>query len=114
MVSTLDIISNGRVELGIGAGWHVEEYEQYGYEFPSAVARIAQLDEAVSILKEMWVKPKASFKGKYYSIQDAICNPKPIQNPYPTIMIGGSGEKYLLKVVARHADRYNHPWGLQD
>jgi len=111
MVSTLDIISNGRVELGIGAGWHVEEYEQYGYDFPSAVARIAQLDEAVSILKEMWVKPKASFKGKFYSIQDAICNPKPIQNPYPTIMIGGSGEKYLLKVVVRHADRFNHPCG---
>jgi alkanesulfonate monooxygenase SsuD/methylene tetrahydromethanopterin reductase-like flavin-dependent oxidoreductase (luciferase family) len=59
----------------------------------------------------MWSKQNASFKGKYYSIKDAICNPKPIQNPYPTIMIGGSGEKYLLKVVAKHADRYNHPCG---
>jgi alkanesulfonate monooxygenase SsuD/methylene tetrahydromethanopterin reductase-like flavin-dependent oxidoreductase (luciferase family) len=62
----------------------------------------------------MWSKQNissSSFKGKYYSIKDAICNPKPLQEPYPTIMIGGSGEKYLLKVVAKHADRYNHPCG---
>jgi F420-dependent oxidoreductase-like protein len=113
MLSTLDIISNGRIELGIGAGWHEEEYRQYGYDFPATVVRIAQLDEAVSIIKAMWSKQNASssFKGKYYSIKDAICNPKPLQEPYPTIMIGGSGEKYLLKVVAKHADRYNHPCG---
>lgn len=111
MLSTLDIISNGRTELGIGAGWHEEEYTQYGYDFPPTVVRIKQLDEAVNVIKAMWSKQNASFKGKYYSIKDAICNPKPIQNPYPTIMIGGSGEKYLLKVVAKHADRYNHPCG---
>jgi F420-dependent oxidoreductase-like protein len=111
ILSTLDVISNGRVELGIGAGWHEEEYRQYGYDFPSAIVRIEQLDESISIVKAMWSKQKASFKGKYYSITDAICNPKPIQNPRPTIMIGGSGEKYLLKVVAKHADRYNHPCG---
>jgi alkanesulfonate monooxygenase SsuD/methylene tetrahydromethanopterin reductase-like flavin-dependent oxidoreductase (luciferase family) len=75
--------------------------------------RIEQLDEAISIIKAMWSKRNASssFKGKHYSIKDAICNPKPLQEPYPTIMIGGSGEKYLLKVVAKHADRYNHPCG---
>jgi F420-dependent oxidoreductase-like protein len=113
MLSTLDIISDGRIELGIGAGWHEEEYMQYGYDFPATVVRIAQLDEAVSIIKAMWSKQNASssFKGKYYSIKNAICNPKPLQEPYPTIMIGGSGEKYLLKVVAKHADRYNHPCG---
>jgi alkanesulfonate monooxygenase SsuD/methylene tetrahydromethanopterin reductase-like flavin-dependent oxidoreductase (luciferase family) len=101
------------MELGIGAGWHEEEYRQYGYEFPATVVRIAQLDEAVRIIKAMWSKQNASssFKGKYYSIEDAICNPKPLQEPYPNIMIGGSGEKYLLKVVAKHADRYNHPCG---
>jgi F420-dependent oxidoreductase-like protein len=114
MLSTLDVISNGRVELGIGAGWHEEEYRQYGYDFPTTIMRIEQLDEAISIIKAMWSKQNASspsFKGKYYYIKDAICNPKPLQEPYPTIMIGGSGEKYLLKVVAKHADRYNHPCG---
>jgi len=114
MLSTLDVISNGRIELGIGAGWHEEEYRQYGYDFPSTVVRIEQLDEAVSIIKAMWSKQKASFKGKYYTIKNAICNPKPLQKPHPTIMIGGSGEKYLFRVVAKHADRYNHPCGSVD
>jgi len=101
MLSTLDVISNGRIELGIGAGWHEEEYRQYGYDFPSTAVRIEQLDKAVSIIKAMWSKQKASFRGKYYTIKDAICNPKPVQKPHPTIMIGGSGEKYLLRVVAK-------------
>jgi alkanesulfonate monooxygenase SsuD/methylene tetrahydromethanopterin reductase-like flavin-dependent oxidoreductase (luciferase family) len=107
MSSTLDIISNGRVELGIGAGWYEQEYLAYGYDFPSDRTRIAQLDESISIIKAMWTDKYASFEGKYYKIQDAICNPKPIQKPHPLIMLGGSGEKYLLKVVAKHANRYN-------
>jgi alkanesulfonate monooxygenase SsuD/methylene tetrahydromethanopterin reductase-like flavin-dependent oxidoreductase (luciferase family) len=113
MLSTLDIISNGRVELGIGAGWHIEEYRQYGYDFPTSQIRIKQLEEAISIIKAMWSKEnrKATFSGQYYSIKDAVCNPKPIQRPNPVIMVGGSGEKYLLKVAAKYADRYNHPCG---
>ena len=107
ILSTLDVISNGRLELGIGAGWYEQEYKAYGYEFPSNVARIKQLDESLSIIKAMWTETHANFKGEYYTIKKAICNPKPIQQPYPIIMIGGSGEKYLLKVVAKHADRYN-------
>jgi F420-dependent oxidoreductase-like protein len=107
MLSTLDIISKGRVELGIGAGWYEQEYTAYGYHFPSNVSRITQLDESLSIIKAMWREKRASFEGKYYNIKEAICNPKPIQKPQPIIMIGGSGEKYLLKVVAKHADRYN-------
>jgi F420-dependent oxidoreductase-like protein len=107
MLSTLDIISNGRVELGIGAGWYEQEYIAYGYNFPSNVSRINQLDESLTIIKAMWEEKHASFEGKYYVIKEAICNPKPIQKPRPIIMIGGSGEKYLLKVVAKHADRYN-------
>jgi F420-dependent oxidoreductase-like protein len=107
MLSTLDIISTGRVGLGIGAGWYVRGYIAYGYHFPSNVSRIKQLDESLSIIKAMWKEKRASFEGKYYRIKDAICNPKPIQKPHPIIMIGGSGEKYLLKVVAKHADRYN-------
>jgi F420-dependent oxidoreductase-like protein len=110
MLSTLDIISNGRVELGIGAGWYEQEYLAYGYDFPSDITRIMQLDESISIIKAMWTdnnNKHASFQGKYYRVKDAICNPKPIQKPYPPIMVGGSGERYLLKVVAKHADRYN-------
>ena len=95
MLSTLDIISNGRLELGIGAGWYEQEYLSYGYEFPSARTRIMQLDESISIIKAMWTEKYASFEGKYYKIKDAICNPKPIQKPHPLIMVGGSGEKVL-------------------
>lgn len=108
MISTLDVISHGRSELGIGAGWYGREYESYGYDFPSHVTRINQLDEALTIIKAMWSSERAaSFEGKHYKIKDAICNPKPIQKPHPIIMIGGSGKKHLLKVAAKHADRYN-------
>ena len=108
IISTLDVISKGRSELGIGAGWYGREYEAYGYDFPSHATRINQLDEALTIIKAMWSSEgSASFEGKYYRIIDAICNPKPIQKPHPIIMIGGSGQKYLLKVAAKHADRYN-------
>jgi F420-dependent oxidoreductase-like protein len=114
MLSTLDVISNGRVELGIGAGWYKEEYIAYGYDFASNLTRIKQLDESLKIIKAMWTEKQASFEGKYYTIKEAICNPKPIQKPHPLIMVGGSGEKYLLKVVAKHADRYNLFFGSTD
>ena len=111
MLSTLDVISNGRTELGIGAGWYEKEYSAYGYDFPSHVIRIRQLDESISIIKELWTRRSATFSSRYYVVKDAICNPKPIQKPHPIIMVGGSGERYLLKVVAKHADRYNNFFG---
>jgi F420-dependent oxidoreductase-like protein len=114
MLSTLDIISNGRVELGKGAGWYEQEYLAYGYDFSSNITRIMQLDESIKIIKAMWIEKYASFQGKYYKIKDAICNPKPIQKPHPLIMVGGSGEKCLLKVVAKHSDRYNLFFGSPD
>jgi alkanesulfonate monooxygenase SsuD/methylene tetrahydromethanopterin reductase-like flavin-dependent oxidoreductase (luciferase family) len=107
MLSTLDIISNGRLELGIGAGWYEQEFKSYGYHYPPNVSRIKQLDESLSIIKSMWTQHQTNFEGQYYSIKNAKCNPKPIQKPHPTVMVGGSGEKYLLKVAAKHADRYN-------
>src|SRR5678815_4232553 len=91
MVSTLDVISNGRIELGIGAGWYEKEYVAYGYDFPSHVIRIGQLEESISIIKELWTKRDATFSGHYYKVKEAICNPKPIQKPHPIIMVGGSG-----------------------
>ena len=114
MLSTLDVISNGRIELGIGAGWYEKEYVACGYDFSTHITRIRQLDESISIIKELWTRRSASFSGRYYMLKDAICNPKPIQKPHPIIMVGGSGEKYLLKVVAKHADRYNNFFGSPD
>ena len=111
MLSTLDVITKGRIELGIGAGWYEEEYNAYGYPYFSDVVRILQLEESIQIIKKLWTKEMANFRGKYYSINNAICFPKPVQKPHPTIMVGGSGEKYLLKVVAKHADRYNLYFG---
>ena len=113
MSSTLDAISNGRLEFGIGAGWFEHEYNSYGYQFDSASTRIEQLDESLIIIKKMWQKEKSSFKGKHYSIKNAICSPKPIQNPHPPIMVGGAGQK-LITVAAKHATRYNHPFGTPE
>jgi F420-dependent oxidoreductase-like protein len=110
MISTMDVISNGRMDLGIGAGWYEEEYTAFGYQYPRSAIRIKQLDEALSIIKLLWTQPTATFLGEHYIIKDAICNPKPIHRPHPPIMVGGTGEKYLLKTVARHADGYNHPF----
>lgn len=81
MLSTLDVISNGRAELGIGAGWYEQEYIAYGYDFPSNVIRIKQLDESLNIIKAMWTKKRYSFEGNYFKVKDVICNPKPIQDP---------------------------------
>lgn len=113
MSSTLDAISNGRLEFGIGAGWFEYEYSSYGFQFDSASARIEQLDESLIIIKKMWQKEKSSFEGKHYSIKNAVCSPKPIQKPHPPIMVGGAGQK-LIAVAAKHATRYNHPFGTPE
>jgi len=113
-LTTIDHISNGRLEVGIGAGWMDEEYRAYGYEFPETPVRLKQLQEGLEILKAMLgPEKKPSFKGKYYSIEGAANNPKPIQTPVP-ITIGGSGEKVMLKLVAKYADRWNCPAGYRD
>lgn len=109
MASTLDVISGGRLEFAIGAGWFEPEYRAYGYDFPDARTRIEQLSEAVSIIKSMWTEEKPGFAGRYYRIEDAYCNPKPAQKPHPPVIIGGSGEKYLLRTVAGLADEWNCP-----
>jgi F420-dependent oxidoreductase-like protein len=110
MISTMDVMSNGRMELGIGAGWFKEEYLAYGYDYKGAFARIEQLEEALSIIKSLWTEESSTLLGRHYSVNDAMCYPKPLQKPHPPITIGGTGEKYLLRVVAKHADSYNHPF----
>lgn len=111
-LTTIDQVSNGRLEVGIGAGWMDEEYRAYGYEFPEIPVRLKQLEEGLQILKLMLgPEKKPSFKGKYYAIDGAMNNPKPVQKPHPPITIGGSGEKVMLKLVAKYADRWNCPAG---
>jgi F420-dependent oxidoreductase-like protein len=107
MAATLDVISGGRLEFGIGAGVQKEEHIAYGMPFPEARIRIERMKEAVEIIKKMWTEEKASYKGKHYEINEAICEPKPVQKPHPPITIGGGGEKLTLKVTAQYADRYD-------
>lgn len=113
MGATLDVVSNGRLELGIGAGWHRTEYEAYGYEFPPAKSRIDHLEEGVQIIRRMWTEEHPTFHGKYFAIKDANCEPKPLQEPHPPITIGGGGEKFTLRVVAQFADRCNFMGALE-
>lgn len=105
--SCLDVMSNGRLEFGIGAGWFGEEHLGFGYDYPSAAERIARMEESVRIVKKMWTEEEPSFTGKFYRISNAINFPKPLQKPHPPILIGGLGERMTLKVVAEHADRCN-------
>ena len=106
MVATAQSISGGRAVLGIGAGWNEEEYLAYGWPFPSAKVRIAQLAEAIEVIRAMWSDGPANYQGQYYQLTDAHCKPRP--DPIPPIMIGADGEKYSLRVVAQHADWWNH------
>jgi F420-dependent oxidoreductase-like protein len=107
ITSSLDVISGGRLEWGVGAGWYDGEYRAYGYEFPEAKVRIGMLREAVELVKVMWSEADASYEGRYYKIDGAQCDPKPLQQPHPPIWIGGSGEQLTLRVVARLADKAN-------
>ena len=109
MASSLDVISDGRLLLGIGAGWMEEEYQAYGYAFPRPRVRVEQLEEGLQVIKRLFCEKRATFQGKYYSVVDAPNEPKPVQRPHPPILIGGAGEKLLLQVVARHADIWNCP-----
>jgi len=109
MSATLDVISKGRLEFGIGAGWYDEECAAYGIPFPKAGIRINQLGEAVQVVKKMWIEDETSFEGKYYAIRNAICYPKPLQKPHPPIWVGGKGER-LLKVAVKFGNACNLPW----
>lgn len=106
MAATDQILSGGRVVLGIGAGWNEEEYNAYGWPFPRAPVRIAQLGEALQVIKALWTEAPADFQGRYYQISGAYCEPHP--DPVPPIMVGGAGEKYTLRVVAEQADWWNY------
>ena len=107
MASTVDVLSHGRLVLGIGAGWYEHEYLAYGYPYPSTRERLQRLDEAVQIILAMWTQDEATFEGKYYSIRGAINQPKGAQKPHIPLLIGGGGEKVTLRLVAQYADACN-------
>jgi F420-dependent oxidoreductase-like protein len=108
MAAGIDIISRGRLTFGFGAGWYYQEYNQYGYVFPERPAvRIRQMEEAIRLIKTMWTETRATFHGKYFHVEEALLEPKPVQKPHPPIMIGGSGEQLTLRALARVGDACN-------
>lgn len=107
MGATLDHMSGGRLIMGMGAAWFELEHNAYGIPFYTVGERIRRLDEALEIIKLLWSQKQTSFDGRYYKIKDAYCEPKPVRQPRPPLMIGGAGEKLMLRVVAKHADQWN-------
>ena len=109
MAAAVDVMSAGRLEFGVGAGWKELEYKAYGYEFPRAALRVDELVDTIEICVRMWTEEKASYSGKRYSIADAMCAPKPVQSPLP-IWIGGSKPR-IFRVAAKYAHWMNHTAG---
>ena len=107
--ATLDIVTNGRLVVGLGAGWQHNEHEQYGIDLGSPGKRIEMLEESCQVLRRLWQQPESSFAGKHYQLDHALCEPKPLQ-PHLPVLIGGKGDR-MLGVVARQADEWNM-WGL--
>ena len=107
MASTVDVLSHGRLNVGIGAGWSEQEYRAYGYAYPDGPERLRQLREAVQVMLGMWTQEEAYFEGTYYQVRGAINRPKGVQQPHIPLLIGGDGEKVTLKLVAQYADACN-------
>jgi F420-dependent oxidoreductase-like protein len=107
MATTVDVISGGRLDLGIGSGWYLPDHEMFGIPFRTAAERCAMLDEALAVIRTLWHEREASFEGRYYRLTKAIAEPKPVQQPHPPLLVAASGEKRMLPIVARHADAWN-------
>src|SRR5947207_3693605 len=103
---TVDHLSHGRLEFGIGTGWNEPEFRMHGLPFPTAGDRVRMLEESLRAMKLLWSEPRATYKGRFYELKDAIAEPKPVQRPYPPIWIGAKGER-MLRLTARHADVWN-------
>lgn len=106
MAAQVDVLSGGRLEVGVGAGWNVMEHETFGIEFPPLKERMDMLEEGVQVMQALWAEGKASFSGRHYRLKDATCHPKPAQTPLP-LVIGGTGEKRTLLIAARYASHWN-------
>ncbi|MGD2201198.1 MAG: TIGR03560 family F420-dependent LLM class oxidoreductase [Candidatus Bathyarchaeota archaeon] len=114
MASTLDVLSGGRLEFGIGACWSEDECTDRGIEWPSNEVRLQMLGESVRIIKSLWTEETTNFRGRHYHLQDAPSEPKPLQKPHPPVMIGGGGEGFTLRLVAKYADKSNFGGTLPD
>jgi F420-dependent oxidoreductase-like protein len=112
--ATVDAISLGRLDFGIGAGWNELECSMYGIPLYAPGERIRRLGEACEVVKRLWTETVANFDGKYYQLKDARCEPKPVQKPFPPYVIGGSGEQLTLRVVAQYANIWNFVGGSID
>jgi F420-dependent oxidoreductase-like protein len=114
LVSSVDVISGGRLDVGIGAGWSKGEFQAYGYRFPPAGERLDILEETVQVLLAMWTQDEAVFHGEHFTIDGAINRPRPIQDPHPPLWIAGGGEKRTLRIVATYGDFANFSDGLEN
>jgi F420-dependent oxidoreductase-like protein len=106
-VATVDHISDGRAELGMGAGWMEDEHRRFGFPFPAYEERAAMLAEQIEIVHRQWTEERFSFHGRFYELADCEAMPKPVQRPHPPLLIGGKGRRRTLEVAARWADEYN-------
>ncbi|MBW8803274.1 MAG: LLM class F420-dependent oxidoreductase [Catenulisporales bacterium] len=111
MAVTVDHLSGGRLEFGIGAAWAENEHTMFGLPFGTAADRADRLEEALKIITSLWTQPRTTFAGKHYQLQDAVAEPKPVQTPYPPIWIGGVGRKRTLRMAAEYAAVWNAPGG---
>lgn len=108
MAMTVDHISGGRMDFGIGAGWHEAEHRGYGIVFPGPGERVAMVDEALTAIRRLWTEDSVDLAGRFYTLDGARCEPKPVQRPHPPIVVGAVQPK-MLRVAARHADEWNMP-----
>jgi Coenzyme F420-dependent N5,N10-methylene tetrahydromethanopterin reductase and related flavin-dependent oxidoreductases len=108
--AALDNVSEGRLKMGMGAGWKDDEAIAYGYDWPNAPDRLRAMEETIVLSKRLWTEDEVTYDGDYYQTEAAVCKPHPTQDPYPPIMIGGGGEEFTLRITAKHADEWNY-WG---
>lgn len=111
IAATVDVISHGRLDFGIGAGWNEIEHTSFGIPLYRPGERIRRMGEACELIQRMWTEATPNFEGKYYQVKDAYCEPKPVQKPYPPFVIGGGGEQLTLRMVAKYADIWNMAGG---
>jgi F420-dependent oxidoreductase-like protein len=112
--ATLDVISGGRLDLGLGAGWNVYEHESMGIPLYPPGERIRRFGEACQLIKLLYTQPTTDYDGRYYQLKEARCEPKPVQRPWPPFVLGGGGEKLTLRIVAEHADVWNFAGGTAE
>jgi F420-dependent oxidoreductase-like protein len=109
-VSTVDHVSGGRIELGLGGGWMEREHQAYGFPFPETSVRLEMFAEQLEIVHRLWTEDRVDFRGRHYSLEDAPAQPKPVQQPHPPLLVGGSGTRGTAEPAARFADEYNTPF----